>query len=95
MSAKDSALKVVKSPAVRKAFIALILTILGALGVSFGSGCSGAVQVPALPPEAAQAVAAALCVKSELEAAGDPEALTLADARELAKRLAACREPAE
>lgn len=94
MAVKDSVLKVVKSPVVRKAVVALIVAILGALGLSVGSGCGGSLKVPAVPPEVVETIAVAACVKAELDAAGDPEALTLGDARELAKRLAACRKPA-
>lgn len=91
MSLKDLGLKVVKSPAVRKAVVGLVLAIAAALGVSLGTGCNGSM---ALPPEAAKAVSVALCVKAELDAAGDPEELTLGAARELADRLKACAEPA-
>ena len=91
MAVKDSVLKVVKSPVVRKAVVALIVAILGALGVSVGSGCSGSVR---LPPEAVEATQVSLCVESVLASVGDPEALTLGDARELAAALKACRKPA-
>lgn len=38
MAVKDSVLKVVKSPAVRKAVVALVLAVLTALGISVGAG---------------------------------------------------------
>lgn len=86
MSVKDSAIKVVKSPKVRKAAVALVLAVLGALGLSFGAGCSGSVQ---LPPEVAQAAEVGLCVESVLSDV-DPEALTLGQARELAAAVKVC-----
>jgi len=85
MAFKDSVLKVVKSPAVRKAVVSLVLAIAAALGVSLGTGCAG-VQLPA---RAAQAE----CVLGVLNEVGDPNALTLGQARQLAADLKAC-EPA-
>lgn len=85
---KDLLLKVVKSPAVQKAAVALIVAILGALGLSL-VGCSGSVQLPPLPPEVTEAAEAGLCVQSVL-ADVDPEVLTLDQARELAAAVKAC-----
>jgi hypothetical protein len=85
MAVKDSVLKVVKSPAVRKAVVALVLAVLTALGISVGAGCGGA----QLPARAAQAE----CVLGVLRDVGDPNALTLGQARQLAADLKAC-EPA-
>jgi len=85
---KDALLKVVRSPKVRAAAVALVLAVAAALGI----GCGGA-GLPALPPEAVQAVAAAKCVERVLADVGDPNDLTLGEARELAKSLRACAEP--
>jgi hypothetical protein len=91
-SLKNSALKVVSSPGVRKAAIVLVLAVLGALGFNVSVGC-GAVAVPALPPEVSQAVEAGNCAHDLLKGV-DPEALSIAQARELAKALKACAKPA-
>lgn len=47
---REALLKVVRSPAVRKAALTLVLAILAALGVSLGQGC-----VPLTPAQQAQA----------------------------------------
>jgi hypothetical protein len=83
---KELLVKVVKSPAVRKAAVGLVLAIAAALGVGGLGGCGGALSVP---PEAAQAVNAALCIRAALDGV-DPEALSLNAARALAAQLKAC-----
>jgi hypothetical protein len=85
MAFKDSVLKVVKSPAVQKAVVAVVLAVAAALGISLSAGCAGA----RLPARAAQAE----CVLGVLNAVGDPNALTLGQARQLAADLKSC-EPA-
>lgn len=37
---KDTLLKIVNNPGVRKAALALVLAVLAALGISFGTGCA-------------------------------------------------------
>lgn len=56
--------KLVSNPGVRKAAVALVLAILAAYGISFGSGCSRS----ALPPAAAKALAVYECQLDVLEA---------------------------
>lgn len=43
---KDIVLKLYKSPAVRRAFLALVLAILAALGVDLSAGCAAAPGLP-------------------------------------------------
>jgi hypothetical protein len=83
---KDFFLKIVKNTGVRKAFLARVVALAAALGLSASTGCA-ALQAR---PEYAQAA----CVADVLADGGDPEALTLGQARELAAALKACKSPA-
>lgn len=60
---KDAVLRILANPAVRKAFLALVLAVAAAAGVSFGSGCGR----NALPPAAAKALATYECQVGVLE----------------------------
>jgi hypothetical protein len=54
--------RIVASPAVRKALVALVLTILAAAGVSLGTGCGAAI-----PPAVERAQARLECQLAALE----------------------------
>lgn len=85
---KDLALKIVSSPAVRKAFIGLVLAIAAAAGLSLG-GCGAAGN----PARFAEAQCAARILAAN--AGKDPEQLTVAEVRALVAEFKACQAPAE
>jgi hypothetical protein len=60
---KDVLFRVISNPSVRKAFLALVLAVLTALGIGFGGGCGGA----ALHPAAAKAQAVLECQLAAVE----------------------------
>ncbi len=69
------------------------LTRLVAALLTFAAvGCGGS-QIPPMPPELSEAVSVGLCARALLQGV-DPEQLTLAQARELAKALRGCGKPA-
>lgn len=84
---KEFLLKTVRNPGVRKAVVALVVAVAAALGLSASTGCAALQSDPR--------VAQARCVVDVLDGVGDPEALTLGQARELAAALKACGVPAE
>lgn len=71
---KEIALRVVKNPAVRKAFVALVMAALAAAGVSVASGCA---ELPA--PVVPQLSAEAQCVVDALSPVAGEHALSLAE----------------
>lgn len=60
---KDALARAFKSPAVRKAFLALVLALLAAFGVSLEAGCGSA----QLPPEVAKVQSVLECQLAAFE----------------------------
>lgn len=92
---------VFNSPAVRKAFWALVMAIAGAAGYSFVQGCTPSQLEDAHSAvDAAQAYANARldCVQSALrsyDVLAHPEQTTPEDAAGLSRELRACLKPAD
>jgi hypothetical protein len=88
---KDLALKIFRSPAVRKAFLALLVAVGAALGYNASTGCS-----PAQVAQANTAISQANCAKAiadDFDLLNHPELASVEDAPAIAARLKACFAP--